>query len=296
MVACLLLAATFAQREESSVLPSDARLLTACPNDCSFHGLCLGDMCECDPGWSGEDCSYPVHAYVSFGLRSLYPLSGLALGGTRVRIKGFNFVNGSSLACRFTPLGTGSMVEVPATYHSSAFVSCLAPPSMLAPPWDPRADEGVPPPPPPPDGTHPDSATPETAASRTPAASLRTPRAAAVSLEGRPLHAALRTPAAEYVVEVAAQPPLFSNNRLRFFQWDAAVTSLTPAGGPLHGATRVVLRGHGLQALTTGEAARCRFGRTHTPATLGADGRSAVCISPPALVPGPVPISVSSHH
>ena len=47
------------------VLPSDARMLTACPNDCSFHGICIETECECDMGWAGEDCSYRPTVFVS---------------------------------------------------------------------------------------------------------------------------------------------------------------------------------------------------------------------------------------
>jgi beta propeller repeat protein len=30
-----------------------------CPYDCSGHGTCLEDGCQCDVGWLGEDCSTP---------------------------------------------------------------------------------------------------------------------------------------------------------------------------------------------------------------------------------------------
>ena len=66
--------------------------LTACPNDCSFHGVCIQQTCHCDVGYSSEDCSYPVMAFVNFGIRSIDPPTGLALGGTRVYLSGFNLV------------------------------------------------------------------------------------------------------------------------------------------------------------------------------------------------------------
>lgn len=183
---------------QSSVLPADAVLLTACPNDCSYNGVCLGTKCECDPGWSGEDCSYPVLAFVSFGIRGVYPLSGIALGETPVRLTVFNVANRSTLACRFTPLGNGSTVVVRATFVNSTLVVCRAPPSALAPPWHgtSHADDdsaGALPPPPPPHHVLPASSS-----------------EARVDGVHRQLRAALHTPPAEYIVEIAEEPPIFS--------------------------------------------------------------------------------------
>jgi hypothetical protein len=32
--------------------------LEKCPTQCNSHGKCIGDnLCECLPGWSGDDCS-----------------------------------------------------------------------------------------------------------------------------------------------------------------------------------------------------------------------------------------------
>ena len=118
------------------VLPSDARMLTACPNDCSFHGICIETECECDMGWAGEDCSYRPTAFVSFGIRSLYPTSGTSLGGTRIVLTGFNIANHSTLACRFAPHGNGTVVIAPAEFINSSAISCLAPPSALASRWN----------------------------------------------------------------------------------------------------------------------------------------------------------------
>jgi len=28
-----------------------------CPNNCSSYGYCLGGKCECDAGFTGDDCS-----------------------------------------------------------------------------------------------------------------------------------------------------------------------------------------------------------------------------------------------
>ena len=209
-------------KSKTPLLVADSERLTACPNDCSFHGLCIGSECECDPGWSGEDCSYPVMAFVSFGIRSIYPPSGIALGGTNVRLSVFNIANRSKLACRFTPVGNGSAIIVPAMFHSSTLVSCRAPPSALAPSLDQHDDAGYPPPPPAGTGEQPKEQQQQHSSAQA---------GVAVSVDGRQLRAAMKTPEAEYYVELAEEPPVFSNNMLRFFQWDAALTSAQPAGG-----------------------------------------------------------------
>ena len=77
----------------NDALPDDGQL-TACPNDCSFHGTCIHETCHCDVGYASDDCSYPLMAFVDFGIRSIDPPSGLALGGTRVFLTGFNLVAG----------------------------------------------------------------------------------------------------------------------------------------------------------------------------------------------------------
>lgn len=207
-------------------------------------------------------------AFVSFGITGIHPPSGLALGGTEVMLHGYNFAQTPRLSCRFEPVNENSSAPlppptiVPALYHNSSLLSCQAPPSALAPPWSPHTDPGAPVSPP--------------ANSSVPA-----------------LRAALSTPDATYVVEVAEEPPAFSNNGLRFFQWDAAIYSARPAGGPLEGNTTITLRGRGLRRLPTGEAAHCRFGSRQVPASLLEGGRVARCVSPSAHAAGAVALSVS---
>ena len=199
--------------------------LTACPNDCSFYGVCIEETCHCDAGYSGDDCSYPVMAFVNFGVRSIDPPTGLALGGTRIFLTGFNLVE--SLVCRFEPIANMALNQsfvasprlVAATYHNSSTVSCVAPPSAFvlssveevattalasAPPSK-RKKAPVPP-------------------------SAPSPPSYIVSEQAR---AALHTPDAEYLLELALTPPHFTNNGMRFVQWDSALFSATPLGGPV---------------------------------------------------------------
>ena len=122
---------------EPRMLAEEPGQLTACPNDCSFYGVCIQETCHCDVGYSGDDCSYPVMAFVNFGVRSIDPPTGLALGGTRVFLTGFNLVEG--LVCRFEPIANMELNQsfvpsprlVAATYHNSTTVSCVAPPSAF---------------------------------------------------------------------------------------------------------------------------------------------------------------------
>ena len=199
--------------------------LTACPNDCSFYGVCIEETCHCDAGYSGDDCSYPVMAFVNFGVRSIDPPTGLALGGTRIFLTGFNLVE--SLVCRFEPIANMALNQsfvasprlVAATYHNSSTVSCVAPPSAfvlssveevattaLAPAPPSKRKKGPVPP------------------------SAPSPPSYIVSEQAR---AALHTPDAEYLLELALTPPHFTNNGMRFVQWDSALFSATPLGGPV---------------------------------------------------------------
>ena len=53
--------------------PHPPSQLTACPNDCSFHGVCIRSTCECDLGWTSADCSLSVLSAISEGVRELIP-------------------------------------------------------------------------------------------------------------------------------------------------------------------------------------------------------------------------------
>ena len=286
--------------ERMFVLPSGAQQLTACKQDCSFHGICIDATCECDVGWSGEDCSYPVMAFTDFGIRSIFPPTGIALGGTTLSLRGFNFANTSGLSCRFTQDGNGTEVVVRARFVNSTFLECVAPPSALAPRWDPSttalvADDTL-------SGGNGGAAASIAAAASPPG---MPPLAPTPPPHSTWLRAALTTPDTSYTVEVAEEPPHFSNNGLRFSQWDAALISAQPAGGPIRGSTVVLLRGHGLRELQTGEKVRCRFGSELTLATLlddggagaggagRAGGRFARCVSPRMAHAGVVPLSIS---
>ena len=187
-----------------------------------------------------------------------------------------------------------------ARFVNSTFLECVAPPSALAPRWDPSttalvADDTL-------SGGNGGAAASIAAAASPPG---MPPLAPTPPPHSTWLRAALTPPDTSYTVEVAEEPPHFSNNGLRFSQWDAALISAQPAGGPIRGSTVVLLRGHGLRELQTGEKVRCRFGSELTLATLlddggagaggagRAGGRFARCVSPRMAHAGVVPLSIS---
>ena len=296
------------------MLQEEQGQLTTCPNDCSFHGVCMQETCHCDAGYSAEDCSYPVVAFVNFGVRSIDPPTGLALGGTRVFLTGFNLVE--SLVCRFEPIADISMPRlVAATFHNSTTVSCVAPPSAFVLSSVEEVATSLNPAPPTPKRRRRDPA---------PSPPAPTPPSYVVSELAR---AALHTPDTEYLLELALTPPHFTNNGMHFAQWDAALFSATPLGGPvrdspsnlsnppdllvlshppatptLHplprrsqveGNTSVLVRGRGFRKVSQLQP-QCRFGRTRVPATILGSG-ALRCHSPATLdhVVGPTGLSVS---
>ena len=177
----------------------DSEALTSCPGDCSSHGACIVDECDCDEGWSGDDCAYPIMGFVQSGILSIYPRSGVSLGGTTIRISGFNFEDTSDLACRFAPTD-GTPIILPATYHNSSFVFCTSPPSAIVPLWSIAGDFS-------------------TYSSVTSQSYGRI----VTKFPSVEMRAALHTPRAEYTVEVATHLPFFTDNSARFFQWGASL-------------------------------------------------------------------------
>ena len=69
------------------------------------------------------------------------------------------------------------------------------------------------------------------------------------------LRPALRTPNELYTLEVAEDPPFFTNNQ-RGLAWDAEVHSVSPAGGPVSGNTTVHIHGW---LTPDGQPLQCRF-------------------------------------
>ena len=92
--------------------------------------------------------------------------------------------------------------------------------------------------------------------------------------------AALQTPDERYTLEVAEDPPVFTNNQRVFSQWDVMLHSIFPAGGPVSGNTTVYIHGRGLRALPTGEPVQCRFGSVQTMATVEITDQLMRCTSP----------------
>ena len=259
--------------------------LTACLNDCSFHGTCIHETCHCDVGYASDDCSYPIMAFVDFGIRGIDPPSGLALGGTRVFLTGFTLVAG--MVCRFEPLSNVSAPRlVHAQLHDPELISCLAPPSAFLRSTADELVERVPPAPP-----------PLRKAVRLEDFEVLPPPPPTyfVTDATRP---ALHTPPLAYRLELALHPPHFTNNGMRFEQWDAALFSVTPMGGPLGGNTSVLLRGRGFRRRgdSGGRSGalppQCMFGTARVPATL-LSGALLRCSSPPAQTAGETTLSVS---
>ena len=277
----ILLCSLAAAAAVNDALPDDGQL-TACPSDCSFHGTCIHETCHCDVGYASDDCSYPLMAFVDFGIRSIDPPSGLALGGTRVFLTGFNLVAG--MVCRFEPLSNVSAPRLARAHlHGPELVSCLAPPSAFLRSTADELVERVPPAPP-----------PLRKAARLEDFEVPPPPPPTyfVSEATRP---ALHTPPLAYRLELALHPPHFTNNGMRFEQWDAALLSVTPMGGPLGGNTSVLLRGRGFRRRAGSSGMlppQCMFGTARVPATL-LSGALLRCSSPPAQTAGETTLSVS---
>jgi hypothetical protein len=194
-----------------SVVPTQ-RGVSDCPADCSFHGVCIRNVCVCDHGWDGNDCSSPIRRGVSFGVDALYPINGLASGGTVIWLRGFNFANTSDLICRFAAHSSSAApLQVSATFYNSTHVSCTAPPSALS------ALSG----------------------------NMRRPSNRALTPEE--LTPALHTPDMEYSVEIAQPPPYFTNNGSLVPLAPASPTQPTLPHAPGHH----LLRAHRVSVLST---------------------------------------------
>ena len=166
----------------------------------------------------GRDSGLDFEFY-SLQLTALYPLAGAVDGGTRIRVS-LTFEGSETLlssgptqsaVCRMEGGGDGPPVSSPAIHFSYEEVICLAPP--VGPP----------------------------------STVLLYPRNISVSLDGGvsffPASGDGHATVAITPVGVTLPPP---SGRIHFYYYNATISTLSPAGGPLRGGTAVLISATGL--------------------------------------------------
>ncbi|XP_045190136.2 uncharacterized protein LOC123547250 [Mercenaria mercenaria] len=94
-------------------------LTLTCLNDCSGRGQCVNDVCQCDAGYLGDDCSgsldtAPAITSLSENIYSEVAGSGLTVISRQVVVYGSGFENSNNLTCHT------KQVEVSDTGYRSA--------------------------------------------------------------------------------------------------------------------------------------------------------------------------------
>ncbi|XP_052076404.1 uncharacterized protein LOC127714387 [Mytilus californianus] len=112
---------------------------STCPEDCSNHGLCINEECQCNDGYYGESCSLTTSQAPTVIKNAFEDLcdSSKKLCRTFI-VPGYDFIDGAGLMCKYmsmslksngttTLLVEGDTFTHPGTYANSFFMYCNLP-------------------------------------------------------------------------------------------------------------------------------------------------------------------------
>ncbi|XP_063416202.1 uncharacterized protein LOC134697845 [Mytilus trossulus] len=112
---------------------------STCPDNCSNHGLCVNEECQCIDGYYGELCSFTAFQAPTVIFDAFEGLCDSSKKPCRTFIiPGYDFINGSSLTCKYTAIilkknDTSTLLEEENTfthsgvYGSSQYMYCKLP-------------------------------------------------------------------------------------------------------------------------------------------------------------------------
>ncbi|CAC5377862.1 unnamed protein product [Mytilus coruscus] len=112
---------------------------STCPDNCSNHGLCVDEECQCSDGYHGELCSFTASQAPTVIFDAFEGLCDSSKKPCRTFIiPGYDFINGSSLTCKYTTIilkknDTDTLLEEDnafthsGIYGSSQFMYCKLP-------------------------------------------------------------------------------------------------------------------------------------------------------------------------